>query len=140
MRIGEIASSTEYWMDEEFQNCQYLESKFAFPNWKNSRNLLIFQFRQFQKFAILKISKICNLINSEFFFKIGSLENFKNCQFGKFERFAIWEIPRKFQFRKFEKILIWKIPKNDDLGNSEKFSILKVPKIVNLGNSKKIPI
>ena len=46
MRIGEIASSTEYRMDEQFQNCQLLEPNFGFPNWKNSRSLLIFQFQQ----------------------------------------------------------------------------------------------
>ena len=35
MRIGKIASSVEYRMDEQFQNCQFLEPNFDFPNWKN---------------------------------------------------------------------------------------------------------
>ena len=35
MRIGKIASSAEYRMDEQFQNCQFLEPNFDFPNWKN---------------------------------------------------------------------------------------------------------
>ena len=47
MRIGRIASSAEYWMDEQFQNFQFLEPNFGFPNWKKSRNLLIFQLRPF---------------------------------------------------------------------------------------------
>ena len=35
MRIGEIASSTEYRMDEQSQNYQFLASNFGFRNWKN---------------------------------------------------------------------------------------------------------
>ena len=35
MRIGKITSSAEYRMDEKFQNCQFLEPNFDFPNWKN---------------------------------------------------------------------------------------------------------
>ena len=57
MRISEIASSAEYRIDEQFQN----------PDLKNSRNLLIFQFGIFQKFAIQKIRKICDFKNSETF-------------------------------------------------------------------------
>ena len=49
---------------------------------ENFRNLLIFQFGQFEKFIIWKIPKICNL------------ENSKNLQFDKFEKFAIWKIPK----------------------------------------------
>ena len=30
MRIGKIASSAEYWMDEQFQNCQCLEQILIF--------------------------------------------------------------------------------------------------------------
>ena len=47
MKIGEIASNAEYRMDEQFQNWQFLEPSFGFPNLKNSRNLLIFQFGTF---------------------------------------------------------------------------------------------
>ena len=46
MKIGKIASSAEYQMNEQFQNCQFSELNFVFPNWKNSRSLLIFQFKQ----------------------------------------------------------------------------------------------
>ena len=35
MRIGKIASSAEYRMDEQFQNCQFFEPNFDFPNLKN---------------------------------------------------------------------------------------------------------
>ena len=35
MRIGKIASSAEYRMDEQFQNCQFLKPNFDFPNLKN---------------------------------------------------------------------------------------------------------
>ena len=45
MRIGKIASSAEYQMDEQFQK---------------SRNLWIFRFRQVKKFLIWKISRISN--------------------------------------------------------------------------------
>ena len=34
-------------------------------NWKNSRNLLIFQFGKLKKLEIQKIRKICDLKNSE---------------------------------------------------------------------------
>ena len=34
MRIGEIASSAKYLMDERFQNYQFLEQNFGFLNWK----------------------------------------------------------------------------------------------------------
>ena len=43
MRIGKIASSAEYRMDEQFQNCEFSEPNFDFRNWKKSRNFLIFQ-------------------------------------------------------------------------------------------------
>ena len=32
MRISKIASSVEYRMDEQFQNFQFLEPNFDFPN------------------------------------------------------------------------------------------------------------
>ena len=32
MRIDKIASSAEYRMDEQFENCQFLEPKFGFTN------------------------------------------------------------------------------------------------------------
>ena len=35
MRIGKIATSAKYQMDEESQNCQFLEPNYGFPNFKN---------------------------------------------------------------------------------------------------------
>ena len=57
IRIGKIASSAKYRMDDQFQNFLFLEPNFGFPNWKNSRSLLIFQFKKFRKFVIIKIPK-----------------------------------------------------------------------------------
>ena len=82
---------------------------------ENFRNLLIFQFGQFEKFIIWKIPKICNLENS----KICNLINSKNLQFGKFQKIPIWKISKNlnlkiynnFQFLEFQKFLIWKIIK-----------------------------
>ena len=65
MRIDKIASSAGYGMDEQFQNCQFLEANFDFRNLKKSWNFLIFQFRPFQKLQIWKIGKIFNLGNSK---------------------------------------------------------------------------
>ena len=67
MKIGKIARSVKYRMDEQFQNCQFSKTIFDFLNWKNSRSLLIFQFKQFQKFPIFKIPKISKLGNFEKF-------------------------------------------------------------------------
>ena len=74
MKIGKIASSAEYRMDKQLQNCQFLQPNFGLPHWKSSRNLLNFQFGQFQKFLMRQVSKIVNL------------ENFRNCHFGKFKK------------------------------------------------------
>ena len=87
MRIGEIVSSAEYRMDEPFQNCQFWI--FGIPNWKKSRNLLIFQLEQCQR--------------------ISSLENSKTCQFEKFQKLLNWKIrniltfenSKNFRFVKF---------------------------------------
>ena len=35
MRIGKIASSAEYQMDEEYQNCEFFEPNYGFPNLNN---------------------------------------------------------------------------------------------------------
>ena len=32
MRIGKITSSAEYRIEEQFQNCQFLEPNVGFPN------------------------------------------------------------------------------------------------------------
>ena len=60
MRIAEIVSSSEYGIDEQFQNCQFFELNFDFPRRNVYRNWVIFQFWKFQKLSILKIMKICN--------------------------------------------------------------------------------
>ena len=67
MRNGKIASSAEYLMHEQFQNCQFLEPNFGFLNGKNSRNLLIIQFGIFQEFPIWKNPKTFSLLNSKNF-------------------------------------------------------------------------
>ena len=82
MRISEIPRSAEYRMDEQFQICQFLEPNLSFQNCKNSRNLLIFQFEQFEGFTISKILKMSNL------------EHYKNLQFVKFEKCSIWKVPK----------------------------------------------
>ena len=66
MRIGKIASSAEYRMDELFQNCRFLEPNFDFSNWK------IFEISydsnlDNSKHQVKKIRKICNLENSKKF-------------------------------------------------------------------------
>ena len=52
MRIGKITNSTEYQLDEKFQNFPIFKANFGFSNSKNSRNLLIFHIVEFQKFPI----------------------------------------------------------------------------------------
>ena len=44
--LAKLREVAEYRMDEQFVNCQFLERNFSFPNGKNSRSLLIFQFKQ----------------------------------------------------------------------------------------------
>ena len=64
MRIGKIASSAGYRMDGQFQNCQFLEPNFDFPNWKifNCDNFKNFQCGKFDKFAISKILKFSQIL------------------------------------------------------------------------------
>ena len=105
IRIDKIVSSTEYRMEEQFRNCQFLETNFDFSYWKKIWNFLIFRFGQFQKLQIWKSWKIFNL------------ENFKNLQCSGFKKILIRKIPRnfnsenskKFQFREFLQFWIWKI-------------------------------
>ena len=58
MRIGKIASSAEYRIDEQSQNLLIFGILIVFWIEKNSGNLLILQFRNFQKFLIYKITNI----------------------------------------------------------------------------------
>ena len=76
MRIGKIAGSAKYQMDEEFQNCQSLEPNFDFPNWKKTLKFL--------NFPIWTIPEYSNLKNSEEF------------QFGKFQKIVIWQNQKTF--------------------------------------------
>ena len=88
MKVSKIASNAEYRINEQFQNMP----NFGFPHWKKSRNLLIFQFRQFQKFAIRKIKKIVNF------------ENSKNLQFEKFQKLSNRKIPKIFNWKNSKKL------------------------------------
>ena len=90
MRIDKIASTAKYGMDEKFQNCSFLEANFGFTNCKNSRNLLIFEFGQFQKFRTWKIPRIFNL------------DSFENLQFRKFQKFSIKKIIKFLKLFNFE--------------------------------------
>ena len=60
---GQIWELAKFRMDEQFQNCQFSQPNFGFLNWKNSRNLLIAQFGQFQKLWFWKLPKISDLEN-----------------------------------------------------------------------------
>ena len=92
MGIDIIVRSVEYLMDQQFQNCQFSEPNFDFPNWKNIRNFFIFQFVQYQKLRICKIQVNFNSGNSQ------------NLQFGKLEKKIILEISKKFSILKIPKI------------------------------------
>ena len=76
MRIGNIASSAEYRMDEQFQNFQFLEPNLDFPNWKK-----ISKFLNFQNWTIAKTSNLKNSKNLQF-------GNFTKIQFGNFQKFS----------------------------------------------------
>ena len=59
---SQISSGSEYRMDGQFQNWQFLDPNFGFPKWDHSKNLFILQFRQFQdlqfnKFKIFQFRK-----------------------------------------------------------------------------------
>ena len=79
MRINEIRNGVKYRMDEQFQN------------------LTIFDMIDCQ---IGKILKFCLFLNMENFIliwkilKISDLKHSKDFQLGKFEKFAIWQIPK----------------------------------------------
>ena len=57
MKIGNITSGAEYWMDEKFQNLSIFEIFILFQI-KNSENMLIFQAVKFWKFVPVSIRKI----------------------------------------------------------------------------------
>ena len=50
MRIGKIASSSEYRIQKQFQNFLIFGIS-SFPNLRNSENLLIFEIVKFWKFV-----------------------------------------------------------------------------------------
>ena len=78
MRIGEIASSAEYRMDEHCKICQFLKSNFGFSNWKKfykfvnfpNYKILVLQIENFQKFVNLPIWKILEI------YEFSKLQNF----------------------------------------------------------------
>ena len=105
IKIVKIASNAEYRMKEKFQNCLSLEPNFGFAIWKNSRNLFICQFKQFQKFVIRKIPKICNF------------ENAKNFQYWKFQKFAILKMRKISNFEKSKNSQFWKCKNISNISN-----------------------
>ena len=81
MRLGEIASSAEYRMDEQFQNLSIFGTKFCFSKLeKNSINLLTIQIVKFRNLLIR--------------------------QFGKFRKF-----PKFYNFESYQISIIGKLPK-----------------------------
>ena len=98
----------EYRMDEQFQNCQFLESNFNFSNWK--------KISKFLNFLIWTIPNTSNL------------ENSKNFKFGKFKKISIWKFfkivdfgnTKNFQFGKFQNCKL-KNSKNSQWGKFQKF-------------------
>ena len=145
MGIGKIASSAKYLMDEQFQNCRFFSEILVFQIETNSRNLLIFQFGQIQKFFILNILRISNLDNSKKFnlkpskkCQFGKLKKncrFGKCRFGNFRKFAIWKIQKILnleilcQICKISKITNLENSRNLKFGKSKKFAVLKISKI-----------
>ena len=73
MRIGEIASGAEYEMDEEFQNMRIFRISIVLQ----IENLLIFEFRKFQKCPIWKIPKRSKIPKLTIFATIQN-ENWEN--------------------------------------------------------------
>ena len=127
MRISKVASSAQYIIDEQFENCPYfsqilvlqIEKILEICWFSNSDN---FKFRKFPEFPTRKIQKnfkTFQFLKSSTFFnysisknskfplinpkipKIFNLENSKSLEFVKFQ---------KCSTSKFKKILSWKIP------------------------------
>ena len=101
-RFGKIASSADR-MDEQLQSCQFFQPNFGFPNLKDSRNLLIFQFRQVQTFPISETPKTFQLVNAKNSdWKItenSNSGNSKNLQFEKLQKFLVRENPKIFNLK-----------------------------------------
>ena len=97
-------------MQEQFQNCQFLEPNFNFPNWTKSRNLIIVQFGRFQKISILK--------------------NPENLQFGEIRKFAIWKIPKIGNWEKSENLQFEEIRTISNLEISKNFPNFIISKII----------
>ena len=56
------------------------------------------------------------------------MNNSKNLQFAKFQKFAICQIRKKNLFGNFQKFVIWKIKKIYNLKNSKNFQFRKLQK------------
>ena len=112
MRIGKIASSAEYRMDELFQNCRFLEPNFDFSNWNNFEISSFSNLDNF-KHQVQKIRTIFNLGNS----KNVQFGKFKKIQFGNFQKFLICKIETNFNFENF---------KNLQCDKFEKFAFSKI--------------
>ena len=107
MRIGEVARSAAYRMDEKSKIWQFL----VFQIEKNSRNLLILLFGQLRKISIWRIWEIVNLKKSE---KFRFCKTWKICKLQNSKKKIIWKGPKIFnlansknlQFGEFEKLSI----------------------------------
>ena len=102
-------------------------------NFKNSKNL------QFEKFAIRKILKICNMRNT----KNLQFKKFQKCTIWKIRKICSWENSKNVQFKKFQKLAIRKIRKIFALENSKNFlnfMVCKILKFLKLYNFEKYQI
>ena len=86
----------------------FLSQILVFEIEKNSRNLLIFKFGQFQKFSISKIPKVSNLGNPE------------NSQFGKFLKFKVYKIRKTSYLENSKTLQLWTF-ENFQFGKFQKF-------------------
>ena len=94
--------------------------------WKNNSKIANFCGQT----LILQIEKILKFLNFSIWTipKTSSLRNPKNFQFGKFEKFASWQI---------QKNSIWKFPEICNLANSKNLHFLKYKKFPKFFNFKK---
>ena len=63
MKIGEIASSVEYRMDEQFQNLPGFRTKFWFYKLKKFYKFINFPMRNFQNWQKIKFLLLLNFKN-----------------------------------------------------------------------------
>ena len=108
-----------------YKICQFLEQNFDFPNWKNSRNLWIFQIIKFWKFFNFPTCESSKNSRIGKFKKFPNLRKFKIAQFGKIQRCSIRKIPKIFNLKNSKILPIWKIPKISNSIHSSIFWVFK---------------